>query len=294
MASRGRLRNPVRLSSPVVGIERAQVATVRTQARSYRARQVIVTVPKSVTAAVRFDPVLPPARAQYFQRQPTGATVKIQAVYDTPFWRPEGLSGSVVSDTGPLEVVYDNSPPDARRGVLVGFAEGDNGRSLFGLTDAARRSTVLASLARYYGDRAANPVDYVDMVWAKETYSGGAYGSYNPPGVITSLAATVSGPVGNLYLCRGRLLRGVAGLHGGCHPFGIGCCVGGAAGLVGQQRACRCRSSVERRLLCRAGRGHLGVPPIGCQYGDRRGRCESGLGPCWVTPSRSPCRCSRR
>ena len=55
-----------------------------------------VTVPKSVTAAVRFDPVLPPARAQYFQRQPTGATVKIQAVYDTPFWRPEGLSGSVV------------------------------------------------------------------------------------------------------------------------------------------------------------------------------------------------------
>lgn len=194
-----RLQRPVLLSSPVTAIERGRVTTVRTQARSYRARQVIVTVPKSVTAAVRFDPVLPPARAQYFQRQPTGATVKIQAVYDTPFWRTEGLSGSVVSDTGPIEVVYDNSPPDGRRGVLVGFAEGDNGRSLFGLSDTARRTTALASLARYFGGRAANPVDYVDMVWAEEAFSGGAYGSYNPPGVITSLAEAVSGPLGNLH-----------------------------------------------------------------------------------------------
>jgi len=194
-----RLHRPVRLSSPVTAIERGRVTTVCTQARSYRARQVIVTVPKSVTAAVRFDPALAPARAQYFQRQPTGATVKIQAVYDTPFWRPEGLSGSVVSDTGPIEVVYDNSPPDGRRGVLVGFAEGDNGRSLFGLSDTARRTTVLASLARYFGGRAASPVDYADMVWAKETFSGGAYGSYNPPGVVTSLAEAVSGPLGNLH-----------------------------------------------------------------------------------------------
>ena len=194
-----RLHNPVRLSSPVVAIEHGRVTTVRTQNRSYQARQVIVTVPKSVTAAVRFDPPLPPAHSQYFQRQPTGATVKIQAVYDSPFWRSGGLSGSVVSDTGPIEVVYDNSPPDGRRGVLVGFAEGNNGRSLFGLSDAARRSTVLASLSRYFGDRAADPVDYVDMVWAKESFSGGAYGSYNPPGVITSLAEAVSGPVGNLH-----------------------------------------------------------------------------------------------
>ncbi len=194
-----RLHNPVQLSSPVVAIERGPVPTVHTQRHSHQARQVIITVPKSVTAAVQFDPALPAARAQYFQRQPTGATVKVHAVYDTPFWRNEGLSGSVVSDTGPIEVVYDNSPPDGRRGVLVGFAEGDNGRSLFSLSDSARRSTVLANLTRFFGDRAANPVDYVDMIWAKEPYSGGAYGSYNPPGVITSLSEAVSGPVGNLH-----------------------------------------------------------------------------------------------
>jgi monoamine oxidase len=125
--------------------------------------------------------------------------VKIQAVYATPFWRHEGLSGSVVSDTGPLELVYDNSPRDGHPGVLVGFAEGNEGRALFALSDKQRRAAVLASLARYFGSRALAPTHYLDMVWAREQYSGGAYGSFNPPGVLTSLGAAVAGPVGNIH-----------------------------------------------------------------------------------------------
>ena len=194
-----RLAAPVRLSSPVLAIERGRPAHVQTSDRHFSARRVIVTAPKSVTSAIRFSPALPPAIAQYLQRQPTGATVKVQAVYDTPFWRHRGLTGSVVSDRGPIEIVYDNSPQDGRRGVLVGFAEGDYGRSLFGLSLARRRSAVLASLARYFGRRAMRPAHYLDMVWAREPYSGGAYGSFNPPGVITSLAAAASAPAGNVY-----------------------------------------------------------------------------------------------
>jgi monoamine oxidase len=37
------------------------------------------------------------------------------------------------------------------------------------------------------------------LVWAHEPYSGGAYGSFNPPGVITSMGESVSGPVGNIH-----------------------------------------------------------------------------------------------
>jgi monoamine oxidase len=189
----------VRLSSPVLLIERGRTSTVHTAGGAFGARQVIVTVPKSVTAAIRFEPGLPPAYAQYLQRQPSGSAVKIQAVYTTPFWRDEGLSGSVVSDTGPLEVVYDNSPRDGQPGVLVGFAEGNEGRALFSLSEKQRRAAVLASLARYFGPRAAAPTHYLDMVWAREQYSGGAYGSFNPPGVLTSLGAAVAGPVGAIH-----------------------------------------------------------------------------------------------
>ncbi len=194
-----KLHEPVRLNAPVLAIERGTPATVHTATQRVRGRQVIVTVPKSVTAAIGFAPALPAAYAQYLQRQPSGSAVKIQAVYETPFWRAEGLSGSVVSDTGPVEVVYDNSPPDGHPGVLVAFAEGNQGRALFALSDAARRAAVLASLARYFGPRAEHPTHYLDMVWAREQYTGGAYGSFNPPGVITSLGAAVAGPVGNIH-----------------------------------------------------------------------------------------------
>jgi monoamine oxidase len=37
------------------------------------------------------------------------------------------------------------------------------------------------------------------MVWAAEQYTGGAYGSFNPPGVLTSLAEAAGGPVGNIH-----------------------------------------------------------------------------------------------
>ncbi len=217
-----KLREPVRLNAPVLSISRGRPATVHTADRSYRARQVVVTVPKSVTAAIRFEPGLPPAVSQYFQRQPSGSAVKIQAVYETPFWRNQGLSGAVVSDTGPLEVVYDNSPPDGSPGVLVGFAEGNQGRALFGMSDEQRRAAALASLARYFGPRASRPTHYADMVWAREQYSGGAYGSFNPPGVLTSLAAVGRRAGGEHPFRRGRLLPRLARLHGGGHPLRAG------------------------------------------------------------------------
>jgi len=83
--------------------------------------------------------------------------------------------------------------------VLVGFAEGNQGRSLFGLSQAQRRGVVLASLGRYFGKQAEHPTRYVDMVWAADPFAGGAYGSFNPPGVITSLGEAVSAPAGNIH-----------------------------------------------------------------------------------------------
>jgi monoamine oxidase len=194
-----RLRRRVRLSSPVRRVELGEALTLHTEHAAFLARRAIFAVPKTATARIIFSPELPPAYSQYLQRQPNGATVKIQAVYATPFWRAEGLSGSVVSDTGPIEIVFDNSPPDGSPGVLVGFAEGNLGRSLFTLSPDQRKAAVLGSLARYFGSAALNPTGYADMVWATEAFTLGAYGSFNPPGVLTSLGAAVDGPAGNVH-----------------------------------------------------------------------------------------------
>jgi len=193
-----KLGESVKLKSPVFLIKRGKSATVHSGPDSYSAKQVIVAVPKSVTAAIRFQPALPASYSQYFQRQPSGATVKVQVVYDTAFWRGSRLSGSVVSDTGPIEVVYDNSPPSGSPGVLVGFAEGNQGRSLAALPAAGRKSAVVSNLTRYFGSSAARPTAYHELIWAHQPFAGGAYGSFNPPGVITSLGSSVDSPVGNL------------------------------------------------------------------------------------------------
>ena len=190
----------VKRSSAVTAIQQAgKKITVHTAKQAYQARRVVLAIPKPLIARIVFDPALPATHDQYLQRQPMGSVVKVNAVYDRPFWRDQGLSGTATSDTGPIQITYDNSPRDGRPGVLVGFMEGNESRRLFGASAGARRQAALGSFARYFGQAAARPTAYVDRVWARERYTRGAYGSFNPPGVLTSLGEAASGPAGRLH-----------------------------------------------------------------------------------------------
>ncbi len=100
---------------------------------------------------------------------------------------------------GPIRITYDNSPPDGNPGVLVGFMEGDDSRAFYGATRAARRQAALACFARYFGPRALQAIGYVDLAWAEEPFTRGAYGSFNPPGVLTSLRDPLADPIGALH-----------------------------------------------------------------------------------------------
>ncbi|MCU1601200.1 MAG: puo 2 [Frankiales bacterium] len=195
-----RLKRPVVLRSPVTRIDRGKVLTVHHgTGRTVTCDHVVVTPPKPVIARIQFHPMLPATYDQVLQRNPMGATTKVQVVYRTPFWRKQGLNGSVVADKAPLEVVYDNSPPSGSPGVLVGFLEGSRSRAYFGVDARKRKADVLACLATYFGHEAAAPVAYHEMVWATEPWTLGAYGTFNPPGVITALGQKTHAPCGNVH-----------------------------------------------------------------------------------------------
>jgi monoamine oxidase len=194
------LGSAVKRNAAVISIEQTgKRLTVHTAKSSFSARRVVLALPKTLIPRIGFTPPLPAAYDQYLQRQPMGCVVKVNAIYARPFWRDQGLSGTATSDTGPVEITYDNSPPDGAPGVLVGFMEGDRARGMLGASAVQRRAAALESLARYFGTEARSPTAYVDRVWARETYTRGAYGSFNPPGVLTSLGASVAGPVGRLH-----------------------------------------------------------------------------------------------
>ena len=186
----------VRLGTPVRAIEwDAAGATVA----GVRARRVVLAVPPVLTARIAYAPALPGFRDQLTQRMIQGTVWKCMGVYDEPFWRADGLSGQGLSDTGPVALTFDNSPPDGTPGVLLGFLEGEEARRAGRLEPAERRRRVLDGFARLFGERARRPERYLERSWAEEEWTRGCYGCYLPTGGWTSFGPAVRAPVGPLH-----------------------------------------------------------------------------------------------
>jgi len=130
---------------------------------------------------------------------PLGTVAKCMAVYDEPFWRAQDLSGQATSDTGPVKLTFDNSPPDGSPGVLLGFLEGERARQAGRLAPDERRRVVLDCFARLFGERARNPRHYVERLWAEEEFSRGCYGCHLPTGAWTSYGEALRAPIGPLH-----------------------------------------------------------------------------------------------
>ena len=194
------LADQVVLSAPVRRIEWSPRAVGLTgEGIRVRAERAIVAVPPTLAGRIWYDPPLPGYRDQLTQRVPMGAVIKCFAIYDEPFWRAEGLSGSTVSGTGPLTLTMDNSPPSGSPGILVGFLEGDHARSFGRATAAERREAVLANLVQLLGPRAARPEHFIEKSWAEEEWSRGCYEGYTPPGVLTAFGPALREPIGPIH-----------------------------------------------------------------------------------------------
>jgi monoamine oxidase len=172
---------------------------VQAEGREVTAGRAILAVPPAIAGRIGYRPAMPGWRTQLTQRVPMGSVIKVHAIYEEPFWRGEGLSGFVVSDSGPVRIVYDNSPEDGSPGVLVGFIEGEQARTWARRNPADRRAGVLACLADYFGERAGRPRELLERSWADEEYSGGCYAGYFPPGVWTSFGQALREPIGRLH-----------------------------------------------------------------------------------------------
>ena len=170
--------------------------TVTAGGVQHRAAHLVVALPPTLAGRLAYDPALPGRRDQLTQRVPMGAVVKCHAVYAEPFWRADGLSGQATSDRGPVRVVFDNSPPSGRPGVLMGFLEGSRARAV---PAAERRDAVLGTFARLFGPRAARPDLWLEQDWAEEPWSRGAYGGALTPGTWTQLGPALRAPVGRVH-----------------------------------------------------------------------------------------------
>jgi len=194
------LGDQVVTGTPVREIEwDGAAAEVRAPGHQVRARRVVLAVPPPLAARIRYAPGLPPERDQLTQRMPMGWTIKVNVVYEEPFWRADGLSGQANSDLRPLGTVFDNTPLSGRPGVLVGFLEARHAQAAARLDQGQRRGLVLDDLAGYFGPRARNAAAYLELDWAAEEYSRGCYGAFATPGTLTRYGRALRTPVGPLH-----------------------------------------------------------------------------------------------
>lgn len=189
----------VRLSSPVRRISQDGDVCVEGDGFSVRGRRCVVTVPPALAGRIEYRPAMPSLRDQLTQRAPMGSVIKVQVVYETPFWREEGLSGRVVSDTGPVRITFDNTPRAGSPGVLVTFIEGGDGRRYSCASPDERRRLVVDCMTRYFGPKANSPVEYVERDWCAEEYSRGCYGAVFPAGTWVSCGSAIREPVGRIH-----------------------------------------------------------------------------------------------
>lgn len=195
-----KVEESIHLETPVRAIEQTdESVTIESDSLRLKADYAVVAVPPTVAGRISYEPPLPASRDGLTQRTPMGSVTKCVATYEEPFWREEGLSGEVVDADGPVGLIFDDSPSDASSGALVGFLLGDDARELADADEAERREVVLEGFAEYFGPDAAEPVDYVDYVWANEPYSGGCYAGTAAPGTLTSYGEALREPVGRLH-----------------------------------------------------------------------------------------------
>ncbi len=172
---------------------------VVTDAASVRARAVIVAVPPNMTNAIRFRPALPAWRQRMGQDLSQGSINKILAVYETPFWREEGLSGQGFAPYELVREIYDNSPPSATAGVLTTFLAGENAERAGRLSDADRRAEVLEGMAKYVGPGALEPIDFIETDWSAQEWTRGAYGTSFGVGGLTRFGEDLRRSIGPIH-----------------------------------------------------------------------------------------------
>lgn len=196
-----RLGDDIRLSHPVALVAQdSRGVRVSTRAgETFSADRAVVTLPPTLAGRLVYDPPLPAWRDQLTQRLPAGSVIKLQAVYEEPFWREEGLTGQAASDEGPVKITFDNSPPSGNPGVLLGFIEGDEARVWGRRTPDERRAAAVGCFVRYFGTRASSPLEYLERDWTAEEFTRGCYGAHFTPGVWTGYGPALRAPAGRIH-----------------------------------------------------------------------------------------------
>jgi monoamine oxidase len=151
---------------------------------------------------------------------PMGCVTKCLVAYPRAFWREAGLSGEAISDGAPIRATFDACSPDGELSALLCFVIADQSRHFGGLPEDERRAAVVDHLVRLFGPEAAEPLDYLDMDWSRERFSGGCYVGWMPPGLLAEAGPALRRPAGRIHFAGTETARRWCGYFDGAIEAG--------------------------------------------------------------------------
>ncbi|SDG86402.1 flavin monoamine oxidase family protein [Microbacterium pygmaeum] len=195
-----RLGDDVHLGRPVRTLEwSGDGVTAIADGMTVRARFAILALAPVLYNRISFVPALPRLQHQMHQHLSMGFVIKVHAVYDTPFWREKGLSGTAFSPYELSHEAYDNTNHGDARGTLVGFVSDQHADDVFRLSAQERKDRILESLSHYYGPEAKEPVVYYESDWGSEEWTRGAYAASFDLGGLHRYGAQLREAVGPVH-----------------------------------------------------------------------------------------------
>jgi monoamine oxidase len=195
-----RLGDRVALAAAVTRVDQHDDrAVVHTTRGRVSCKRVIVAAPPGHILDIDWNPGLPARRKALLSRTKMGKLMKCDAVYETPFWREDGLTGFGISDHGAVRAAFDNCPKDGDPGVLLAFVGGDTWRQFGTLSRSERRKAVLAGFAEMFGPKALKPIEYTEQNWPHERWTRGGPVAIYGPGTMSEFGSVIRTPFRRIH-----------------------------------------------------------------------------------------------
>lgn len=142
------------------------------QATIWNVDHVLLAIPpRLVQATIAFSPALPLALSQSWKQTATWMAphAKYVAIYATPFWRKQGLSGEARSGLGPLVEIHDASTAHGQAALFGFVGVPAPVRNTLGQSEI--RALCRAQLSRLFGSKAGSPTADFLKDWAADPHT---------------------------------------------------------------------------------------------------------------------------
>ena len=140
---------------------------IETNKGDFTAEKVILTIPPKMATRITYTPELPEAIIQVMERTHTWMSnaIKVGLTFDTPFWRKNNLSGTVIGQVGAVTELYDHTNVDGNNFALMGFVN----EGLRDVSSGERKSRILEYLSKYLGQEIMDYKTYGEKDWAQDS-----------------------------------------------------------------------------------------------------------------------------